>query len=230
MRSAGVPRRKTLLSWSSGKDSAWALHVLRGCPDIEVVGLFCTVNQDFDRVAMHAVKTELVRLQAERAGLPLHIIPIPHPCDNGEYQQAMQRFITEARGWEIECVAFGDLFLQDVRDYRVQKMQGTGITPIFPLWGIATASLARQMVDSDLRAVITCVDPRQLSPELIGHEFDHAFLDRLPDTVDPCGENGEFHSFVYAGVMFRQPIDICVGEVVERDGFVYADISRGGTR
>ena len=220
-----IQKRKTLLSWSSGKDSGWTLYVLQQQPDIELVGLFCTINQTFDRVAMHAVKTELVQLQAQRAGLPLHIISIPYPCDNGEYEQAMLRFIEHAKRLEVECFAFGDLFLEEVRDYRIQKMQGTGITPLFPLWGIPTTEISRQMIDSGLRSIITCIDPKQLPPEFAGREFDHRFLDELPETVDPCGENGEFHSFVFDGPMFQRPIDISVGEVVNRDGFIFADIS-----
>ena len=218
-------KRKTLLSWSSGKDSAWTLHTLQQQPNIEVVGLFCTINQTFDRVAMHAVKTQLVKQQAHQAGLPLHIIPIPYPCDNGEYEQAMGRFIDEAKRLEIECFAFGDLFLEDVRSYREEKMQGTGITPIFPLWGKPTSELSREMIDNGLKTVITCVDPKKLPAEFAGREFDHGFLDELPQSVDPCGENGEFHSFVFAGPMFQKPFDINVGEIVERDGFVFADIS-----
>lgn len=220
-----TPKRKTLLSWSSGKDSAWTLHELRQQPDIEVAGLFCTINQTFDRVAMHAVKTELVKQQAQQAGLPLYTIHIPYPCDNGEYEQAMARFIAKAQQLNIECFAFGDLFLEDVRNYREEKMQGTGITPIFPLWGKPTGELSREMIDSGLKTVITCVDPKKIPAEFAGREFDHDFLDDLPETVDPCGENGEFHSFVFAGPMLQDPIDISVGEIVERDGFVFADVS-----
>jgi uncharacterized protein (TIGR00290 family) len=218
-------KRTTLLSWSSGKDSAWALHVLRQQPDIEVVGLFSTINQAFDRVAMHAVRREPVQRQADSAGLPLHVIAIPHPCDNREYEQAMMCFIDMANRRGIECFAFGDLFLEDVRHYREEKMQGSGITPIFPLWGMPTQEISREMVRSGLRATLTCVDPRHLPRDFAGREFNDALLNDLPEGVDPCGEYGEFHSFAFAGPMFQRPIAIRVGEVVERDGFVFADVS-----
>jgi len=218
-------KRKTLLSWSSGKDSAWTLHTLRQQPDIELAGLFCTITETFDRVAMHAVRTELVRRQAEAAGLPLHIISIPYPCSNDDYARAMNDFITDVKQQGIECFAFGDLFLEDVRNYREEKLRETGITPIFPLWQMPTDELSQQMVDGGLRAVITCIDPKHLPNEFAGREYNHALLRELPETVDCCGEYGEFHSFVFDGPMFNHPIDIEVGEVVERDGFVFADLS-----
>jgi len=220
-----IHKRKTLLSWSSGKDSAWALHTLRQQPDIELAGLFSTITETFDRVAMHAVRTELVRRQAEVAGLPLHIISIPYPCSSDDYAHAMNDFITEAKQQGVECFAFGDLFLEDVRNYREEKLRDTGITPIFPLWQIPTDELSQQMVDGGLKAVITCIDPKHLPNEFVGREFNHALLQDLPEAVDCCGEYGEFHSFVFAGPMFNHPIDIEAGEVVERDGFVFADLS-----
>lgn len=216
--------RKTLLSWSSGKDSAWALFVLRQDPQIEVVGLFSTVNKMFDRVAMHGVRMELLRQQTESAGLPLHLIQIPYPCSDDEYAGVMTAFIDAARKENIECFAFGDLFLEDVRQYREKNLQGTGITPIFPLWGRPTAELSRKMVAGGLKAVITCVDPNRISAGFAGKGYDEAFLDSIPEGADPCGEYGEFHSFAYDGPMFQNPINISLGETVHRDGFVFTDV------
>jgi uncharacterized protein (TIGR00290 family) len=217
-------KKRTLLSWSSGKDSAWALHVLRQDPDIDVVGLFSTFNQAFDRVAMHGVRIELVRRQAENAGLPIRLIPIPHPCSDDEYAAIMERFVERARQEGIDCFAFGDLLLEDVRQYREERLAGTGIAPLFPLWGLPTGELSHEMVNGGLRAIVTCLDPQHLSEEFAGQEYDASFLDRLPTAVDPCGENGEFHTFAFDGPMFRQPVGIRVGETVSRDGFVFADL------
>jgi uncharacterized protein (TIGR00290 family) len=222
--------KRTLLSWSSGKDSAWALHVLRRQPSCEVAGLFCTVNQAFDRVSMHAVRVELLKLQAEKVGLPLQLIQIPYPCSNEEYETIMGGFVEGVKEQGIDCFAFGDLFLEDVRQYRVDKLAGTGIEPVFPLWGLPTPELALEMIALGLRAKITCVDPEQLSPEFAGREFDHAFLADLPAGVDPCGENGEFHSFVYDGPMFQGALPIQVGETVTRDGFTFTDILPQGEK
>jgi uncharacterized protein (TIGR00290 family) len=218
-----MPKR-TLLSWSSGKDSAWALLVLRQQPDIRVVGLVTTLDETHGRVAMHAVRLELLRRQAEAVGLPLRIVNIPHPCSNARYEQAMREVLEEAHQRGIECMAFGDLFLQDIREYRETKLSGTGMTPLFPLWGLSTEELARQMIASGLRAVLTSVDPRQLSPEFAGREFDERLLAELPAQVDPCGERGEFHTFAYDGPMFVKPVEVEGGEIVERDGFIYADL------
>jgi uncharacterized protein (TIGR00290 family) len=220
----GQMMKKTLLSWSSGKDSAWALHILHRQPDIEVTGLFCTVNQEFRRVAMHAVRIELLRQQAEYVGLPLRLIPIPHPCSDSEYNTIMTDFIKEARQQGIECFAFADLFLEDIRRYRETNLAGTGITPIFPLWGIPTKQLSEEMVNSGLRARITCIDPKYLASDFAGQEYDLSFLDRLPASVDPCGENGEFHTFAYDGPMFRKAVNIFAGETVSRDGFIFTDL------
>ena len=217
-------KKRTLLSWSSGKDSAWALHILRQQSDIEVVGLFSTVNQEFERVAMHAVRIELVHQQAESIGLPVLLIQIPYPCSNAEYAAIMREFVEQAKQQEIECFAFGDLFLEDVRIYREVSLADTGITPIFPLWGRSTKELANTMVASGLRAKITCVDPKYLSPEFSGKEYGELFLEQLPSNVDPCGENGEFHSFVYDGPMFEKAINVSIGETVSRDGFVFTDL------
>jgi uncharacterized protein (TIGR00290 family) len=218
---------KALLSWSSGKDSAWALHVMRQQREYEVVGLLTTLNAEFDRVAMHAVRSELLRRQAHAAGLELWPVPIPWPCSNTEYEAAMSAAMDRARAAGITHVAFGDLYLEDVRRYREDRLAGTGITPLFPLWGIPTAELASRMVAGGLRARLTCVDPRKLPAHFVGRDFDPALLADLPEGVDPCGENGEFHSFAYAGPMFDAPIPITTGEIVERDGFVFADVLPG---
>ncbi len=218
---------KTLLSWSTGKDSAWCLHVLRAMPEVELVGLFTTINEDAGRVAMHAVRRQLLEAQAEAAGLPLHAIPIPERCINADYEAAMGAFIGRMRAEGVEAMAFGDLFLEDVRAYREGRLEGTGIRPLFPLWGRDTAALAREMVDAGLRAHVTCVDPKQLPAGFAGRTFDAAFLADLPDGVDPCGERGEFHSFAHAGPMFRAPIPVTPGEIVERAGFVFADLLPG---
>ena len=216
--------KKMWLSWSSGKDSAWALHVLRQRPDYEVTGLFCTVNRDFQRVAMHAVRVALLKRQAEAVGLPVRVIPIPNPCTNADYEAVMSDFVSESRQQGIEYFAFGDLYLEDIRRYREDRLAGTGITPIFPLWNRPTKALSRDMVNGGLRARITCIDPACLSPEFAGREYDESFLDRIPETVDPCGENGEFHTFAFDGPMFDRAVDVEVGETVSRDGFVFTDL------
>jgi uncharacterized protein (TIGR00290 family) len=215
---------RTLLSWSSGKDSAWALHILRQTSKYEVVGLLTTVNESADRVAMHAVRSELLRAQANALGLQLHRIDIPQPCSNAQYEAAMTAAIARAVADGVTVMAFGDLFLEDIRSYRVEKLAGTGIEPVFPIWGIPTDLLARQMIESGLRARLTCVDPKQLAARFVGREYDASLLDELPATVDPCGERGEFHTFAYDGPMFPKPLSIRSGEVVERDGFVFADL------
>jgi uncharacterized protein (TIGR00290 family) len=220
-------RPRALLAWSSGKDSAWTLHVLRQQGEVDVVGLLTTVNQPFDRVAMHAVRRELLAAQAGAAGLPLYTVEIPYPCSNAEYETAMAAAMARARGDGITAVAFGDLFLADVRRYREDRLRGSGIAPLFPIWGFPTDVLARRMVDGGLRARLTCVDPKQLPAGFAGRDFDGALLDdlaRLHPGVDPCGERGEFHSFAYAGPMFARPVPIRAGDVVERDGFVFADL------
>jgi uncharacterized protein (TIGR00290 family) len=216
--------KRTLLSWSSGKDSAWSLHILLHQPDIEIVGLFSTVNKKFERVAMHAVRTELLYQQAISLDLPIEIIPIPYPCSNVQYEAAMNGFIKKAKQSKIECFAFGDLFLKDVRKYREDNLAGTGITPIFPIWGKNTTILSKEMIDNGLKSIITCVNPKQLSPDFAGKEYDGSFLEQIPENVDPCGERGEFHSFVYGGPMFKNEIKIQIGETISRDGFVFTDI------
>jgi uncharacterized protein (TIGR00290 family) len=221
---AAMRRLKTLLSWSSGKDSAWALHTLRADPRFEVVGLVTTINQAADRVAMHAVRSELLRRQADAVGVPLRTIEIPSPCSNDEYEAAMGKCVAAAVADGVDCFAFGDLFLEDVRAYREEKLASTGLTPLFPIWGLDTATLANAMIAAGLRARITCVDPRAVPRDFAGREFDAALLDELPAGADPCGERGEFHTFAYDGPMFQAPVAIASGEIVERDGFVFADI------
>ena len=215
--------KKCLLSWSSGKDSAWALDVLWRA-DVPVVGLLTTINQAFDRVAMHAVRRSLLDAQARSIGIPLWPVPLPWPCSNEDYENIMAEVCRQAKAEGIECVAFGDLFLPEVRAYRERQFEGTGLTPLFPLWGLPTDALAREMLAGGLQARITCVDPKVLPPTFAGREFDQALLADLPAGVDPCGEKGEFHTFAYDGPIFREPIPISTGEVVERDGFVFADL------
>ncbi|KIQ53879.1 Dph6-related ATP pyrophosphatase [Meiothermus taiwanensis] len=218
-----MPKR-VLLSWSSGKDSAWALHILQQDPEVEVIGLLTTVNTTHGRVAMHSTRLALLEAQARAVGLPLHLVPLPWPCSNEVYERAMRAAIADGRRRGATHLAFGDLFLEEIRAYRVRQLQGTGLEPLFPLWHEPTGPLARRMIEAGLEAVVTCVDPRRLPPSFVGRTFDQAFLDNLPGGVDPCGENGEFHTCVLAGPMFRKPLCAAVGEVVERDGFYFADL------
>jgi uncharacterized protein (TIGR00290 family) len=215
--------KRVLLSWSSGKDSAWALHLLRRDPAIEVCALVTTLNAEFDRVAMHGTRRSVLEAQARAAGLPLWIVPLPWPCSNEIYQQRMAEVCTRAVAENIDAVAFGDLFLADVRSYRENQLKDTGLEPLFPLWQIPTDALARDMLAGGLRARLSCVDTSQLSAAFAGREFDASFLSDLPSEADPCGERGEFHSCVYAGPMFTNPLPLETGEVVNRDGFVFAD-------
>jgi len=224
---AQLPRRpKALLAWSSGKDSAWTLHVLRQQAAVEVVGLLTTFNEAFDRVAMHAVRRELVQAQAAAAGLPLWPVSLPWPCSNEDYEARMRAAMERARAEGVTAVAFGDLFLQDIRAYRERQLAGSGIEPLFPLWGATadTPALAQRMLAGGLRAVLTCVDTRQLEQRFVGRAFDAALLAELPASVDPCGERGEFHTFCCAGPMFAAPIAVQAGETVVREGFAYADL------
>lgn len=218
--------KRVLLSWSSGKDSAWALYVLRQQPDVEVVGLLTTFNESNDRAAMHAVRHELVQAQADSAGLPLWSIPLPYPCPNDEYEARMSAALERARREEITHVAFGDLFLEDIRAYREKMMTGSGIQPLFPLWcsPAETHALARTMIQSGLRAVLVTIDPKQLNPVFAGQLYNAQLLADLPETADPCGERGEFHTFCFDGPMFSRPIKIQTGQVVQRDGFYFTDL------
>ena len=220
--------KKALLSWSSGKDSAWTLHRLLPDRDIEMVGLLTTINESANRVAMHAVRRELLEAQARAVGLPLWAVPLPSPCSNLEYERIMRQVCQRALADGIQAIAFGDLYLADVRQYRERQLQGTGLEPLFPLWETPTPALASEMIASGLQAKITCVDPRVLDRAFAGREFDADFLADLPAHADPCGENGEFHSFVYNAPEFGGPLHICVGEIVERDGFVFADLLPAG--
>ena len=215
---------KIIASWSSGKDSAWMLHVLRQQYGDQVAGLLTTLNEAFDRVAMHAVRRTLLEAQAEAAGLPLHPVDLPWPCSNEEYERRMGIAVASLTAAGYTHVAFGDLFLEDVRAYRERMLAGSGIEPVFPLWGRPTRALAAEMITTGLRARIVCLDPRRLPASFAGREFDAALFAELPADVDPCGENGEFHTCVTGGPMFRQSLDVVPGETVERDGFVFADL------
>lgn len=214
---------RVLLSWSSGKDSAWTLHLLRQQPDIEIVGLLTTVNSEFDRVAMHGTRRSVLEAQARGARLPLWIVPLPWPCSNEIYEQRMSEACNRALAERVDAIAFGDLFLEDIRAYREKQLAPTGLKALFPLWEIPTDALTRDMISAGLRARLTCIDTKQLSAEFAGREFDPSLLSDLPGETDPCGERGEFHTCVYAGPMFTHEIRLAPGEIVHRDGFVYAD-------
>jgi uncharacterized protein (TIGR00290 family) len=213
------------VSWSSGKDAAWMLHLLAHQYPGAVQTLVTSTNAAFDRVAMHGVRRALVEAQAAAAGLPLRVVPLPWPCSNADYERLMGALVAELVAEGFTHMAFGDLFLEDVRAYRESRLAGTGLTPLFPLWKVAdTATLAHQMIDGGLEACLTCVDPRLLDASFAGRTFDAGLLEALPVGVDPCGERGEFHSFAYAGPMFSAPVGIAVGARVERDGFVFCDL------
>src|SRR5438132_243534 len=216
--------KRTLLSWSSGKDSAWSLHLLRQQKEYEVVGLLTTFNREANRVAMHAVRRSLVEAQAKAVDIPLWDVDLPWPCSNADYERIMKEKCKDAVQAGIECITFGDLFLTDIRAYREKQLENSGLKPIFPVWGMPTQELARSMIEAGVRAKITCVDPKLLAPEFVGREFDEQLLSELPPDIDPCGENGEFHTFVYAGPMFQNELSVEVGEIVTRDGFVFADL------
>ncbi len=217
-------KKKLWMSWSSGKDSAYALWTLQRTPSADVVGLLTTLNEDRGRVAMHATRQSLLNRQAEALGIPVIAIDLPENCPNEIYEARMQGALDRANDAKIDHIAFGDLFLEDIRAYRESMLAGQRITPLFPIWGIPTDVLAARMIDNGFQAYITCIDPKKLPASFAGRRYDQAFLDDLPDGVGPCGENGEFHTFVFDGPNFSEPIDCRVGDTVERDGFVFADV------
>jgi uncharacterized protein (TIGR00290 family) len=216
--------KKAWLSWSSGKDAAWALHEIRRSGEYEISGALTTVTETFGRVSMHGVREEILNAQCEAAGLAQKIVRIPFPCPNEIYEARMRIALEEARREGITHIVFGDLFLEDIRRYREEKLAGSGIEPVFPLWGRPTGRLARDMIAGGMAARLVCVDPKVLARNFAGRAFDAALLGELPENVDPCGERGEFHTCVLAGPMFRRRIEVKTGEATERDGFVFADI------
>lgn len=222
--SEGGNRPRAVISWSSGKDSAFALYEVRRTGSFDVVGLLTTITRPYDRVSMHGVREPLLDQQARAAGLPVLKVEIPTPCPNATYERAMTRALAQLQAAGVEVIVFGDLFLEDIRRYRESRMDGTGLRPEFPLWGRPTAALARTMIASGMRSTIVCLDPRLLPARFAGRQFDDSLLAELPPTVDPCGERGEFHTFVSAGPMFLEPVPVVAGAVVERDGFVFADL------
>ena len=216
--------KRVWLWWSSGKDSAWALQLLRQDPEVSVERLITTVTPTFARVAIHGTRISVLEAQASAVGVPLQLIELPYPCSNTEYEAALQPVLEEAVDTDLDSMAFGDLFLEDVREYRERLLSGTGVNPLFPLWGLDTTGLSRHVVESGVEAYVVCLDPKHLGPEHAGARFDHAFLGELPESVDPCGERGEFHTCATSGPMFQRGLDVHLGEVVEREGFVYADL------
>ena len=220
----GAEKAKAWIAWSSGKDSLWALHLIRHSPDLEVVGFLTTITETYGRVSMHSVRETLLRAQAAAFGLPLHAVRIPTPCSNEAYDALMRRTLAHARKLGVAKVVFGDISLADVRAYRESRMAEVDMQAVFPLWGADTASLARDMIVAGVRAHLTCLDPRKLPRSMAGRAFDEDFIAQLPDGVDPCGENGEFHTFAWDGPGFSHPIPVRVGETVERDGFVFTDV------
>jgi uncharacterized protein (TIGR00290 family) len=221
-------RPKAIVSWSSGKDSALALHEVQRAGDVEVVGLLTTITSSFARVSMHGVRESLLDRQTEALGLRAWKVPIPSPCPNDVYEREMARVLGEIEPLGVSTVVFGDLFLEDIRRYRETRLADVGMSGLFPLWGRETAALAREMIAAGIRATLTCVDPRKLDRSFAGRAFDGPLLDALPEGVDPCGENGEFHTFAWASPSFRRPVPVEVGEVVDRDGFVFADLLPAG--
>ncbi|MGD0819253.1 MAG: ATP-binding protein [Desulfomonilia bacterium] len=217
-------KKKTLLSWSSGKDSAWALHLLQQDPQIELLGMFTVMNQKYSRVSMHATRLEMLQRQAEAVGLPIQTISLPDPCTNEQYDAIMRHFVTESVNKGIECMAFGDLFLEDVRKYRENQLKGSGIDPLFPLWGIPTSDLAEQMLSAGLEAYVSSVDLKKLPSRFAGQKWSRDLIVEFPKDCDPCGENGEIHTVAVGGPMFRKTVLVKVGDVVNRKGFAYADI------
>jgi len=219
-----MKKKKTLLSWSSGKDSAWALHLLQHDPKIELLGLFTVMNEKYNRVSMHATRAEMLERQADAAGVPLQTIDLPDPCTNEQCSAIMQQFVMESAARGIECMAFGDLFLEDVRKYREDQLKGTRIEAVFPLWAIPTSELAEQMLSAGLNAYVSSVDLRKLPSRFAGRRWSRELIAELPPDCDPCGENGEIHTVTVSGPMFSNAVPVEVGETVERNGFAYADI------
>jgi uncharacterized protein (TIGR00290 family) len=219
-----MKKKKTLLSWSSGKDSAWALHLLRHDPKIELLGIFTVINEKYNRVSMHATRAEMLERQAGAAGLPLRTINLPDPCSFEQCNAIMQQFVTESAANGIECMAFGDLFLEDIRKYREDQLKGTGIEAVFPLWAIPTRELAEQMLSAGLDAYVSSVDLSKLPSRFAGRRWSGELLAEFPPDCDPCGENGEIHTVTVGGPMFSNAVPVTVGETVEKNGFAYADI------
>lgn len=217
-------KKKTLLSWSSGKDSAWALHLIRQDSRIELLGLYTVVNQRYNRVSMHGTRLEMLQQQAKAVGLPFKTINLPDPCTNEQSDAIMHQFVTESAANGIECMAFGDLFLNDIRQYRENQLRGTGIEPIFPLWGTPTGELAEQMLSAGLEAYVSSVDLKKLQSRFAGRKWSMELIAEFPQDCDPCGENGEIHTVVVGGPIFQKTVPTIVGEIVERNGFAYADI------
>lgn len=215
---------QALIAWSSGKDSAWALHEVRRSGEYDIVGALTTVTETFARVSMHGVREELLHAQLDAAGLPAIVVHIPFPCPNGIYEQKMAAAMQDAKARGITHIIFGDLFLEDVRAYRERQLAGTEIRPVFPLWGLPTAALAREMIGAGVEANLVTIDLKKLPASFAGRRFDGDLLDALPQGADPCGENGEFHSFVSAGPMLARKIAVKPGETVEREGFAFADL------
>jgi len=219
-----MSQHKTLVSWSSGKDSAWALYEASRNPDLKITGLLTTITEPFNRVSMHGVRLELLEAQALSLGLPLFKVPIPFPCPNETYEEAMRQALEKAGETGVTRIVFGDLYLEDIRQYRETKLKGTGFEGVWPLWLQETRGLSRRMVEGGLKASIACLDPKRLPRAFAGRIYDAQLLDDLPDGVDPCAENGEFHTFAWEGPMFSKPIRIKNGETVEREGFVFTDL------
>jgi len=220
-------KKRAMVSWSSGKDSAWTLHILRQQNEFEIRGLLTTLNIEFDRVAMHGTRRALLEAQAKAVGLPLIQVPLPWPCSNEIYEAAMKKAVEQMLSDGVSVIAFGDLFLQEIRAYREKQLEGSGLTPVFPLWGKPTPCLAREMIGAGLRANIACLDPAKMPEEFAGQELTLELLERLPASVDLCGENGEFHTVVHAGPMFDAPLQLCAGVSVQRSGFIYTDFLVG---
>lgn len=220
-----MEKQKTLVSWSTGKDAAWTCWQLANDPTIEIVGIFCAINDEYQRTAVHSVRLELLERQATAMNLPLDIISIPSPCSNVEYQAKMDAFFASAKQRGVDSIAYGDLFLADIRDYRINSLAGTGINALFPLWEQDTQKLATEMIAGSQKAIVTCVDPRRLSTDFVGKVFDQAFIRSLPEGIDPCGENGEFHSFVFDSPLFAEAIDIKTGALNSEGHYTWVDLT-----